>query len=150
MAQTPGSTDARAQRKTRVGVVVSNRMTKTIVVRVEQLVRHPKYNRVISHTSKFKAHDEAQSAAIGDRVKIMETRPISRDKRWRLVEIVERASTAPPVPDQEAAPQPRPSRGTRQRRGGEEVPTAQLEGEPRRKAAPADAASMHAPEAGPS
>ena len=126
MPETPLDTAARAQRKVRFGVVVSNRMTKTIVVRVEQLVRHPKYSRVISHTSKFKAHDEAQSAAIGDWVKIMETRPISKDKRWRLVEIVERASTAPPLPDQEAAPKPR------------------------RKAAPADAASKGAPEVTPS
>lgn len=109
MAQTPGSTEARAQRKTRVGIVVSNRMAKTIVVRVEQLFRHPQYSRVISRASKFKVHDEAQAAAIGDVVKIMETRPISKDKRWRLVEIVKRASTAPPLPDGEAA-QPQKSR----------------------------------------
>ena len=89
----------RLQRKTRVGVVTSNRMAKTIVVRVVRLVRHPKYSRVIQRASSFKVHDETNSAAIGDWVKIMETRPISRDKRWRLVEILKRASTAPPVPE---------------------------------------------------
>lgn len=92
---------ARGQRKVRTGLVVSNKMQKTIVVRVSRLVRHPKYNRVIKQTSAFKAHDETNSAAIGDWVKIMETRPISKDKRWRLVEVLKRASTAPPVPGTE-------------------------------------------------
>ena len=92
----------RGQRKIRTGVVVSNRMAKTIVVRVTQLVRHPKYSRVMQRAEKFKAHDEANSANIGDWVKIMETRPLSKDKRWRLVEILKRASTAPPVPGEDA------------------------------------------------
>ena len=91
----------RGQRKVRTGLVVSNKMQKTIVVRVSRLVRHPKYNRVIKQTSAFKAHDETNRAAIGDWVKIMETRPMSKDKRWRLVDILKRASTAPPVPGTE-------------------------------------------------
>ena len=91
----------RAQRKVRRGVVTSNKMSKTIVVRVTRLIRHPKYGRVMTQTSSFKAHDETNSAAIGDVVNIMETRPLSKDKRWRLVEIVRRASTAPPVPGTE-------------------------------------------------
>jgi small subunit ribosomal protein S17 len=99
---------ARGQRKLRVGLVVSNRMKKTIVVRVTQLVRHPKYNRVMPQTSSFKAHDEANTAAIGDWVKIMETRPLSKDKRWRLVEVLKRASTAPPVPGEESEAAARP------------------------------------------
>ncbi len=89
---------ARATRKVRVGVVVSNKMRKTIVVRIQRLVRHAKYARVIHQTNKFKAHDESNTAAIGDWVRIMETRPLSKDKRWRLVEVIRRASTAPPVP----------------------------------------------------
>ena len=112
----PGAAVAaeRLQRKVRVGVVTSNRMTKTIVVQVVRLVRHPKYSRVIQRSSSFKAHDETNSASIGDWVKIMETRPISRDKRWRLVEILKRASTAPPVPEDDivkkkAEPAPQPS-----------------------------------------
>ena len=93
----------RGQRKVLLGIVVSNRMQKTIVVRISRLTRHPKYQRVIERQNTFKAHDEANSARIGDWVKIMETRPISKDKRWRLVEIVRKASTAPPVPDEPAA-----------------------------------------------
>lgn len=93
---------ARGRRKTKIGIVVSNRMSKTIVVRVSRLVRHPKYTRVIKQTSSFKAHDETNSASIGDWVKIVETRPLSKEKRWRLVEIVRRASTAPPVPGTES------------------------------------------------
>ena len=88
-------------RKVRVGVVTSNRMKKTIVVQVTRLVRHPKYSRVIRQVNSFKAHDETNSAVIGDWVKIMETRPLSKDKRWRLVQIVTHASSAPPVPDAE-------------------------------------------------
>lgn len=91
----------RGQRKTRLGVVVSNKMSKTIVVRVTRRIRHPKYSRVMTQTSAFKVHDEANSASVGDVVKIMETRPLSKEKRWRLVEIVRRASTAPPVPGKE-------------------------------------------------
>ena len=101
------TTVTRGQRKTREGLVVSNRMQKTIVVRVERLVRHAKYSRVIRRSSTFKAHDETNSAAIGDWVRIMETRPMSKDKHWRLVEILTRASSAPPVPGtEEPAPKP--------------------------------------------
>ncbi len=96
-----------SQRKVRVGLVTSNRMQKTIVVRVDHLVRHPKYNRVIKQRNSFKAHDEQQAAGIGDLVKIMETRPLSKDKRWRLVEIVRKASSAPPLPD---SPEPEAQR----------------------------------------
>ena len=94
-------TVARAKRKVRRGVVTSNKMSKTIVVRVTRSIRHPKYGRVMTQTSSFKAHDETNSAAPGDLVSIMETRPLSKDKRWRLVNIVRRASTAPPVPGAE-------------------------------------------------
>ena len=93
----------RHARKIRVGVVISNKMQKTIVVRVAHLVRHPKYARVIRRASTFKAHDADNRAAIGDWVKIMETRPISRDKRWRLIDILKRASSAPPIPGAETA-----------------------------------------------
>ena len=92
---------AQAARKVRTGVVVSNRMKKTIVVRVTHLTRHPLFSRVIKRSAKFKAHDETNRAKIGDWVKIMETRPLSKDKRWRLVEIVRHASTAPAVPGTE-------------------------------------------------
>ena len=95
---------SRLRRKVRTGIVTSNKMQKTIVVQVSRLARHPKYNRVIGRSASFKVHDEANSAATGDLVKIMETRPLSKDKRWRLVEIIQRASTAPPVPDAPEAP----------------------------------------------
>ncbi len=78
-------------RKTRVGVVVSDKMDKTIVVAVKDNVKHPIYNKIIKRTYKLKAHDEENSAKVGDTVKVMETRPLSKDKRWRLVEITERA-----------------------------------------------------------
>jgi len=78
----------RKLRKTRTGTVVSNKMDKTVVVAVESLVRHPLYGRTIRYTKKYKAHDEENSCNIGDRVKIMETRPLSKEKRWRVVEIV--------------------------------------------------------------
>ena len=91
----------RGQRKVRVGLVVSNKMRKTIIVRVNRLMRHQQYHRVIKRGATFHVHDETNSAAIGDSVKIMETRPLSRHKRWRLVEILQRASTAPPLPDAE-------------------------------------------------
>lgn len=78
-------------RKTRVGKVVSNKMDKTIVVAIEDNVRHPLYKKIIKRTIKFKAHDENNSCGIGDKVEIMETRPISKDKRWRLVNIIEKA-----------------------------------------------------------
>ena len=77
-------------RKTRTGKVVSNKMTKTIVVAVEDHVKHPLYNKIVKKTYKLKAHDENNECNIGDTVKVMETRPISKDKRWRLVEIIER------------------------------------------------------------
>ena len=78
-------------RKTRTGKVVSNKMQKTIVVAVEDHVKHPLYNKIVKRTYKLKAHDENNECNIGDVVKVMETRPLSKDKRWRLVEVVERA-----------------------------------------------------------
>ena len=81
----------RNYRKTRIGKVVSNKMDKTIVVAIEDSVKHGLYSKVIKRTYKLKAHDEENVAHIGDRVKVMETRPLSKDKRWRLVEIVEKA-----------------------------------------------------------
>ncbi|SEG07063.1 SSU ribosomal protein S17P [Caloramator fervidus] len=81
----------RGLRKVRIGKVVSDKMDKTIVVAVERLVRHPLYGKTVKRTTKFKAHDEHNEAKIGDIVKIMETRPLSKEKRWRLVEIIERA-----------------------------------------------------------
>ena len=78
-------------RKTRTGKVVSDKMDKTIVVAVEDHVRHPLYNKIVKKTYKLKAHDENNECNIGDTVKVMETRPLSKDKRWRLVEIVEKA-----------------------------------------------------------
>lgn len=78
-------------RKTRTGKVVSNKMQKTIVVAVEDHVKHPLYGKIVKRTYKLKAHDEENTCNIGDTVKVMETRPLSKDKRWRLVEVVERA-----------------------------------------------------------
>ena len=78
-------------RKTRTGKVVSNKMQKTIVVAVEDHVKHPLYKKIVKETYKLKAHDENNECKIGDTVKVMETRPLSKDKRWRLVEIIERA-----------------------------------------------------------
>ena len=78
-------------RKTRIGMVVSDKMDKTVVVAIQDNVKHPKYGKVIKRTVKFKAHDENNECGIGDTVKVMETRPLSKDKRWRLVEIMERA-----------------------------------------------------------
>jgi small subunit ribosomal protein S17 len=78
----------RGAKKERVGVVVSDKMDKTIVVRVERVTKHSLYNKVIKKFLKFKAHDEGNKAKIGDKVKIAETRPLSKDKRWRLVEIL--------------------------------------------------------------
>ena len=82
-------TETRNLRKTRVGVVTSDKMEKTVVVSVETLVEHPLYKKRIKQTTKFKAHDEQNQCKIGDKVRIMETRPLSKDKRWRVVEIVE-------------------------------------------------------------
>jgi small subunit ribosomal protein S17 len=81
----------RALRKTRVGKVVSNKMDKTIVVAIETSVKHPLYGKIVKRTYKLKAHDEENKCQIGDKVKVMETRPLSKEKRWRLVEIVEKA-----------------------------------------------------------
>lgn len=78
-------------RKSRVGIVISDKMDKTISVKIETKVAHPVYKKRINRTTVFKAHDENNEAKIGDKVKITETRPLSRDKRWRLVEIIERA-----------------------------------------------------------
>lgn len=78
-------------RKTRTGKVVSDKMEKTIVVAVEDHVRHPLYKKIVKRTYKLKAHDENNECRIGDTVKVMETRPLSKDKRWRLVEIIEKA-----------------------------------------------------------
>ena len=78
-------------RKTRVGKVVSDKMDKTIVVAIEDHVKHPLYGKIVKRTYKLKAHDEENTCSIGDTVKVMETRPLSKDKRWRLVEVVERA-----------------------------------------------------------
>ncbi len=78
-------------RKTRIGVVTSNKMNKTITVAVERKVKHPMYGKFVKKTTKFHAHDEKQECGIGDVVKIMETRPLSKTKRWRLVEVVEKA-----------------------------------------------------------
>ena len=78
-------------RKTRMGVVSSDKMDKTIVVAVTEHVKHPLYKKIIKRTYKLKAHDEENACGIGDKVKVMETRPLSRDKRWRLIEIVEKA-----------------------------------------------------------
>lgn len=78
-------------RKTRTGKVLSNKMDKTIVVAIEDHVRHPLYGKIVKRTYKLKAHDEENTCAIGDTVKVMETRPLSKDKRWRLVEVIERA-----------------------------------------------------------
>ena len=81
----------RNNRKSLVGKVVSDKMDKTIVVAIEDRVKHSIYNKIIKHTVRFKAHDEKNECGIGDRVRIMETRPLSKDKRWRLVEIIEKA-----------------------------------------------------------
>lgn len=83
--------DLRGKRKTRVGTVVSDRMEKTVVVAVETVKQHPLYGRRIRRTRRFKAHDELNSCKVGDRVRIAETRPLSRDKRWRVADIIERA-----------------------------------------------------------
>jgi small subunit ribosomal protein S17 len=84
-------TQTRNLRKVREGLVISDKMDKTVVVKVQDLVRHPLYKRVIKRTVKFKAHDEANDCHIGDTVRIMETRPISKDKCWRVVSVLERA-----------------------------------------------------------
>ena len=88
---TPATEKPRGRRKTAIGYVVSDKMEKTIVVEIESRAQHPKYGKIIRTTKKVKAHDEQGSAGIGDRVSLMETRPLSATKRWRLVEVLERA-----------------------------------------------------------
>ena len=88
---TPETAQERGTRKTRLGVVVSDKMQKTVVVAIERRFPHPVYGKMVTRTKRVKAHDEQNSAKAGDTVRIMETRPLSKDKRWRVVEIVERA-----------------------------------------------------------
>lgn len=88
---TEGATKARGKRKTRIGRVVSDKMDKTVVVQVERLAPHPLYGKILRRRKKFKAHDENNECRIGDLVEIMETRPLSKTKRWRVVRILERA-----------------------------------------------------------
>ena len=83
--------EQRGLRKTRIGVVVSDKMDKTVVVSIKTRVRHPLYGKIMNQTSKLKVHDENNECGIGDTIKVMETRPLSKDKRWRLVEIIEKA-----------------------------------------------------------
>jgi len=94
---TATAAEARGNRKERVGEVISNKMTRTIVVRVMRRHPHPKFKKVITSYNKFYAHDEKQEAKLGDRVRIIETRPLSKLKRWRLVEVVDRAPEVTPV-----------------------------------------------------
>jgi small subunit ribosomal protein S17 len=89
VADVQSETAQRGQRKVRTGMVVSDRMDKTVVVRISSQVRHAMYGKIVRRTTKLKAHDEASEAHVGDTVRIMETRPLSRTKRWRVVEIVE-------------------------------------------------------------
>lgn len=81
----------RAMRKTMMGIVVSNKMDKTVVVAIEESTQHPIYKKIIKRTKKYKAHDEENTCNNGDKVKIMETRPLSKDKRWRVVQVIEKA-----------------------------------------------------------
>ena len=83
--------EARGMRKTRIGVVVSDKMDKTAVVAIRTRVKHPLYGKIMNRTNKIKVHDEENQCGVGDTVKIMETRPLSKDKHWRLVEIIEKA-----------------------------------------------------------
>ena len=92
VGQPAGAGEGRdSRRKVRVGVVVSDKMDKTVLVRVDRKVRHPLYGKTLARSTKFAAHDEANDARVGDRVRLMETRPLSKSKRWRVIEIVERA-----------------------------------------------------------
>ncbi len=86
-------TTERGNKKTRVGIVVSDKMEKTVVVKVDQLIKHPVYKKYIKRSVSYKAHDEQNSCAIGDKILIVETRPLSRDKRWRVREILEKNVT---------------------------------------------------------
>jgi small subunit ribosomal protein S17 len=91
VSQQDATAAERGDRKVRVGVVVSDKMDKTVVVRIDRQVRHALYGKTIKRSSKLSAHDEANDAHVGDTVRVMETRPVSKSKRWRVVEIVERA-----------------------------------------------------------
>lgn len=93
----PDTTMDRHHRKERLGEVISNKMTKTIVVRVERRFRHPRFKKVVTSYNKFYAHDEKSEAKVGDRVRIQETRPLSKTKCWRLVEIIEHNTDTAPV-----------------------------------------------------
>ena len=86
-----GTMEERGLRKTRIGVVVSDKMDKTCVIQIKTRVRHPLYGKIMNQTSKLKVHDENNECGIGDTIKVMETRPLSKTKRWRLVQIVEKA-----------------------------------------------------------
>ena len=86
-----GTMEERGLRKTRIGVVVSDNMDKTCVIQIKTRVRHPLYGKIMNQTSKLKVHDENNECGVGDTIKVMETRPLSKDKRWRLVEIIEKA-----------------------------------------------------------
>lgn len=102
MAETNSTTTAtapaaRGNRKERIGEVISNKMAKTIIVRVERRFPHPRFKKVVTGYKKFYAHDEKSEAKVGDRVRIEETRPLSKSKRWRLVSVVERATEVAPV-----------------------------------------------------
>jgi small subunit ribosomal protein S17 len=85
------TTAERARRKTRTGVVLSDKMDKTVLVRIDRKVKHPVYGKIVKRSSKLAAHDEQNDAHVGDTVRVMETRPLSKSKRWRVVEVVERA-----------------------------------------------------------
>ena len=91
------TTTSRGHRKERMGEVISNKMTKTIIVRVERRLPHPKFRKVVTDYNKFYAHDEKGEAKLGDRVRIIETRPLSKTKRWRLVEVIERKEVVAPL-----------------------------------------------------
>ena len=91
------TTTSRGHRKERMGEVISNKMTKTIVVRVERRLPHPKFRKIVTDYNKFYAHDEKGEAKLGDRVRIIETRPLSKTKRWRLVEVIERKEVVAPL-----------------------------------------------------
>jgi small subunit ribosomal protein S17 len=97
VAQPPAASAARGNRKERVGEVIANRMAKTIIVRVERRFPHPKFKKVVTGYKKFYAHDEKNEAKVGDRVRIEETRPLSKTKRWRLIQVVQRGAEVTPI-----------------------------------------------------
>ena len=91
MSDEQTANEERSRRKVRTGVVVSDKMDKTVLVRIDRKVRHPRYKKIVNRSSRLAAHDETNDAHVGDTVRLMETRPLSKSKRWRVVEIVERA-----------------------------------------------------------